>query len=182
MEANIEIAKNKQLELRARLDTIVSEENAENWWRPELFEKNTLPILPSELEVIECVPREEQNYNCFVYALGLHHHLEILGNKGWEFTRNLGQTFDEMIEKGLLQKVAKPSPGALIVYRAHIGNISHVGLMESEDTVISKWSWGPLLRHHIFAVPADYGDIVEFYTISQEAADYVLAKLNTNID
>lgn len=162
--------------IRKKLDEIVSEENAENWWKPELFEKNTLPILPPELEIIESVPSEEQNYNCYVYALGLHHHPEIIGNKGWEFTRNLGSLFDEMIVKDLLHKVGKPSQGMVIVYRTETGSISHVGLMEDENTVISKWSWGPLLKHHIFAVPADYGDAVEFYTIMPEAIEYVLAK------
>ena len=182
MEANNEIAKKEQQELREMLDTIVSEENAENWWKPELFEQNTLPILPPELEIVAGVPNEEQNYNCFVYVLGLDNHTEIIGNKGWEFTRNLGPIFDELIEKDLLKKVATPAKGLVIVYRTQSGNISHVGLMESEDTVISKWSWGPLLKHHIFAVPADYGDTVEFYTLTPEAIDFVLAKLNTNVD
>lgn len=176
MERNNEIARNEHQELRLKLDAIVSEENAENWWKPELFEKNTLPILPSELEIIESVPSEKLNYNCFVYALGLQHNPQILGNKGWEFTRNLGPVFDEMITKGLLQKVDKASQDTVIVYRTETGSISHVGLMEDENTVISKWSWGPLLKHHIFAVPADYGDTVEFYTIVPEAVDYVIEK------
>ncbi len=176
MEANNEVTGNEQRELRVKLDTIVSEENAENWWRPELFEKNTLPFLPSELEIIEGVPSEEQNYNCFVYALGLQHHPEIIGNKGWEFTRNLGPIFDEMITKGLLHKIDKPTQDAVIVYRTQNGAISHAGLMESEDRVISKWSWGPLLKHQIFAVPADYGDTIEFYSTKPEAIDYVLTK------
>jgi hypothetical protein len=176
MEANNEIAGNEQQKLRARLDMIVSEENAENWWRPELFEKNTLPILPSQLEIIEGVPNEEQNYNCFVYALGLQHHPEIIGNKGWEFTRKLGPIFDELIAKSLLNRVAMPAKGVMVVYRTKNGSISHVGLMKNKDTVISKWSWGPLLKHQIFDVPADYGDIVQFYNLTPQAIDYVLAK------
>ncbi len=181
MEANNEIAKNKHHELRAKLDTIVSDENAENWWKPELFEKNILPILPPELEIIKSVPNEERNYNCFVYVLGLHHYPEIIGNKGWEFTRNLGPLFDEMITNGSLHKVDKSSQGMVIVYRAENGNISHVGLMESEDTVVSKWSWGPLLKHHIFDVPAGYGNTVEFYILTPEAINFVLTKLNTDV-
>lgn len=176
MGRNNEIVGDERHDLRTKLDAIVSEENAENWWKPELFEKNTLPILPPELTIIESVPSEEQNYNCFVYVLGLNHNPEIIGDKGWEFTRNLGPVFDEMIAKGLLHKVNTPSQGTVIVYRAKTGSISHVGLMKDENTVTSKWSWGPLLKHHIFAVPADYGDIVEFYNLTQEAVDYVLAK------
>lgn len=171
-----EITDKKLNDLRIKLDAIVSEENAENWWKPKLFERNTLPILPPELEVVEGVPTEDKNYNCFVYVLGLHKHAEIIGNKGWEFTKNLGPIFDEMIEKGLLKKVGAPTQGAVIVYRTQNGSISHVGLMENEDTIISKWSWGPLLKHPIFAVPADYGDIVEFHTLTPKAVDYVLSK------
>lgn len=93
MEINNEIAGNEQWELRVKLDTIVSEENAENWWEPELFEKNTLPILPHELKIVAGVPNEEQNYNCFVYVLGLDNHTEIIGNKGWEFTQKTRTNF-----------------------------------------------------------------------------------------
>lgn len=69
-----------------------------------------------------------------------------------------------------------PGKGSVIVYRAKNGSISHVGLLEDTETVISKWSWGPLLRHRIFAVPADYGDVVEFYSLTPDATDYVLSK------
>lgn len=177
MERDNELESSELNKLRAKLDAIVSDENAENWWKQELFEQNTLPILPPELEIVEGVPTEEQNYNCFVYVLGLHNNPEIIGNRGWEFTRNLGPVFDEMIEKSLLKKIIASTKDSVIVYRTQNGSISHVGLMENENTVISKWSWGPLLKHAIFAVPADYGDTVEFYTLVPEAIDYVLAKL-----
>jgi len=176
MERNKEITGKALNDLRTKLDEIVSNENAKNWWNPELFEQHTLPILPPELEIIEGVPAEEKNYNCFVYVLGLHNHPEIVGNNGWEFTKNLGPIFDEMIEKDLLKKMDGPSPGTVIVYRTHKGSISHVGLMENKDTVISKWSWGPLLKHRIFTVPANYGDIVEFYTLTPEAIQYAQKK------
>lgn len=81
-----------------------------------------------------------------------------------------------MIEEHLLKKLGAPTEGGIIVYRTQNGSISHVGLIENEITVVSKWSWGPLLRHDIFAVPDSYGDTVEFYSLSQEAVDYVLAK------
>ena len=68
MERNNEIENSKPKEPRARLDEIVSEENADNWWKPELFEMNTLPTLPNELEIVEGVPNEEKNYNCFASA------------------------------------------------------------------------------------------------------------------
>ena len=85
-----------------------------------------------------------------------------------------------MIEKGFLEKIDTPTPKTIIVYRTPARSISHVGLMENKDTVISKWSRGPLLRHAIFAVPYDYGDTVEFYTLKPEAVDHVLKKRNGN--
>jgi len=161
---------------RKKLGELVSDKNADNWWRPELFEKYTHPQIPVALEIVASPPAEEQNYNCFVYVLGLHNDERFLGNKGWDFTRKLDALFDEMIEQKILEKIEKPERGNLVVYRADSGKISHVGLMEDGSTVISKWSWGPLLRHKIFDVPDHYGDAVEFYKISEKARDLVISE------
>ena len=163
-------------ELRARLGKLVSSENEVNWWKPELFDANTRMNIPSEIEIVSPPPNKDKNYNCFISVLGLQNSPELLGNEGWEFTRNLEPVFNEMITKQIIIPVEKPGKGNLIVYRTDEGNISHVGLMEDDSTVISKWSWGPLLRHKIFAVPDHYGDTIEFYTLTQEATDYVLEK------
>lgn len=141
-----------------------------------MFEKFTRAQIPSALEIVAPPPAEEQNYNCFVYVLGLQNDERFLGNKGWEFTRKLDEFFDEMIAQNVLEQVEKGDSNDLIVYRADSGKISHVGLMQDEDTVLSKWSWGPLLRHKIFDVPDHYGDTVEFYKISVEARDFVFSK------
>ncbi len=58
----------------------------------------------SELEIINPPPPEEQNYNCLVYVLGLQNDEQFLGNKGWDFTRNLDVLFDEMIEQNIIEK------------------------------------------------------------------------------
>lgn len=159
--------------IRKKLGELVSDENADNWWQPELFEKHTRSQIPSELEIIAPPPAEEQNYNCFVYVLGLQKDERFLGNAGWDFTHNLDVIFDEMITQKILEKDENLEAGNLIVYRADSGKISHVGLMEDESTVISKWSWGPLLRHKIFDVPDHYGDTVEFYKISEKVQEFV---------
>jgi len=161
-------------ELRLDLDTIVSSENEDNWWRPELFEKNTRNRLPHELEIITSPPAENINYNCFVYALQLQGNPDFLGTDNWDFTRILEGAFEKLIENGLLQKKDKAGKGDLIIYRTLSGSISHVGVMLTADTVISKWSWGPLIKHSIFDVPADYGNDVLFYTISSVAREFVL--------
>lgn len=165
-------------ELRVYLGDLVSSENAENWWRPELFEKNTREKMPAELEIVSPPPAEKYNYNCFVHVLGFQNDKEFLGNENWEFTRNLGQLFEEMIKKNILKSTKNTVSGNLVVYRTDGGEISHVGLLESDAMVISKWSWGPLLRHKILDVPNHYGDIIEFYIISKDAKNFVINRKN----
>jgi hypothetical protein len=151
-------------QLRKLLDSIVSEENAENWWRPELFEKNTRHRLPESLIVLEVPPEEESNYNCFVFAFDLQEHTPLLGNNGWEYTRRLGTVVDTLIADAVLKKLPTLQPEALVVYRTATGVISHAGRLTPKGKVISKWSWGPLLEHALYDVPVSYGDTVEFYT------------------
>lgn len=167
-------------DLRKILGKLVSSENEDNWWRQDLFEKYTRPQIPSELSIISSPPPEKENYNCFVYVLGLQSDARFLGNKGWDFTRNLGKVFDEMIDSKVLEPLHEPKAGSLVVYRADDGSISHVGILETEKIVISKWSWGPLLRHTILDVPDHYGNEVEFYQLSAEAKRFVLKKYLSN--
>ncbi len=49
--------------------------------------------------------------------------------------------------------------------------------MQDKNTVLSKWSWGPLLRHRVFDVPDHYGDTIEFYKITEKATDFVVSKI-----
>lgn len=126
--------------LREQLGKLVSLENEDNWWRQELFEAHTRTKIPAGLEIVSPPPPEEQNYNCFVYALGLQSDQRFLGNAGWEFTRKLGSVFDEMIRENILRYTNVPKIGVVILYRSDEGVVSHVGLMENKEIVISKWS------------------------------------------
>ena len=108
--------------------------------------------------------------------MALQNDQRFLGNAGWKFTRNLGLVFDEMISEDILEYRNIPKAGDMVLYRAHDGTISHVGLMENKKNVISKWSWGPLLKHKIFDVPDHYGNEVEFYIIPEETKNFVIAK------
>lgn len=170
-----------QEDIRIKLGKIVSSENEDNWWRRDLFKQNTAKKIPKEIEILELPPEEEKNYNCFVYVLGLQNDERFMGNKGWEFTRNLGSVFIEMIQRGTLKPVKTPQKGDMAIYRLDTGAISHVGLMENENEVISKWSWGPLLKHALWAVPDHYGNVVEFYQVSKEARDFVIEKYERQI-
>lgn len=161
-------------QMRKYLDDIIHEQSpVENWYVPELFEKFTKGRLPPELTLITPPPREEENYNCYIYALGLNCDPRFLGNVNWDFMRSLHTDFDAMIESGILRKIEKPEKDCLVMWRTDENAISHVGLMEDEDAAVSKWSWGPVFRHHLYDVPASYGDNAEFYTGIPEAREYI---------
>lgn len=150
-------------EIRKLLGSIVSDKNADNWWKPELFEQNTRNRLTKELKILEAPPQAGANYNCFIYVLGFQKDQRYLGEANFAF-QNLAKLFQALINSGELKRIEEPEVGALVVYRTSDNHISHVGLVEEDGKIISKWSWGPLLEHGVFDVPDHYGDIVEFYT------------------
>lgn len=162
------------LELRSLLDTIVSDENSENWWLPGLFEKNTRDRLPENLAIVQSPPQEDRNYNCFNFAFDLQNHTPLLGMDGWEYSRKLDTVVDRLIDNKILLASDVPIPEALVIYRSDDGHISHAGRMTPEGKVISKWSWGPLLDHGVYDVPTSYGDTVEYYTGVKSGKEAIL--------
>lgn len=148
------------LPTRKFLAGIVSSKNEENWYKPDLFRKNTLPLLPKEIEVIEFPPEESRNYNCFIYVLGLQNEPEILREtKGFIYSSFI----EKLLEEKELVKVEYPRSGDIIFYRNYDGLITHAGKIAEDDFIISKWSWGPVLKHRIFDVPDFYGDEISYY-------------------
>ncbi|MEK7115018.1 MAG: hypothetical protein AAB847_01525 [Patescibacteria group bacterium] len=145
-------------EIRNKLSEIVSPKN-ESWWTPELFEKNVRNILPHEIEIVEPPPIEQKQYNCFIFALGLENDKKFVGNHSSEDSAFYQLSFfPKLIKSGLLTITITPAPGDLILYKNEKGVMTHAGKMESSDIVISKWSWGPLVRHNIWCVPKHYGN------------------------
>lgn len=132
-----------------------------DWWQPELFVQNTKHLLPPELEILSDPPSTDQNYNCFIYALGLHKDSEVLKEtKGFIYD----SFFRHLLDIGELQKTDSPTNEDYVVYQDlenYPDNLTHVGILEN-DQVVSKWAWGPLIKHDIWDVPAEYGNDV-FY-------------------
>jgi len=145
---------------RKKIGEIICLDNGENWWKPDLFFRHTLPVLPNELEVVLTPPDYEDNYNCFIYILGLHEDKEVIKDcKGFiynSFIKNL-------ISLGVIKKKDIPAIGDYLFYENSSGELTHGAVFEKENTLVSKWSWGPLLRHKTWEVPDFYGDKV-FYT------------------
>jgi len=62
----------------------------------------------------------------------------------------------------------------LVVYQDlenYPDHLTHMGVLQQDGSVISKWAWGPLMKHNLWDVPASYGNNI-FYlkSISTEKA------------
>ncbi len=165
---------------RKQLDKIIMKNDTNDWWQPELFVQNTKHLLPTELEILADPPKEIQNYNCFVYVLGLYEDTEILREtRGFIYD----SFFKYLLTIGELQKTEFPSDGDYVAYQdleQYPESITHIGKLTG-NKVISKWAWGPLVKHDLWDVPNEYGDDI-FYikSISKEHAKSLFNKYGSS--
>lgn len=147
---------------RQEITNIIEKEGGNNWWKPDLFEKNVREFLPKELEIVSPPSEHKNNYNCFVFVFGLQNDKEFLGGNN-----PIQQGFiKHIINIGVLTEDTEPKEGNLIFYRNNVGEITHGGILESKDLVISKWMWGPIIIHKIWDVPSIFGEeILLFHTL-----------------
>lgn len=142
---------------RNALDALIATNDYKNWWQPDLFKLHTKDKLPPELEILANPLPEDENYNCFVYALGLYQDKEILEEtKGFIYDSFI----KHLLDVGELQKTDKPADGDFVVYqdlKNYPDNLTHIGVLDG-DQIMSKWAWGPLVRHDLWNVPREYGD------------------------
>lgn len=160
------------MELRKRLDKIIQSDNGENWWKPDLFQEKTLKLIPAELEIISNPPPKEKNYNCFIYILNLSEDAEIIEDSGGFIYDTF---FQVLIDEKVLTHTNHPQNGDYILYRDpknYSDMITHSGILDNEK-VVSKWAWGPLIRHAIWDIPASYGNNISYVKAikSREARD-----------
>ena len=68
--------------------------------------------------------------------------------------------------------ITKPENWCLVLYHnsesIKTNKPVHHGLYEDGE-VVSKWSYGPVYKHNIEDIPLDYGNIVEFRRIDEDA-------------
>jgi len=157
--------------LRKLLDEIILADGGDNWWKPELFQKNTLTKIPSELEILKVPSAEHENYNCFIYVFGLGEDKKFIREcNGFVYDT----FFQKLIDEGLLEYTNNPQKGDYILYRDsknYPNKIAHIGVLDDDEMVVSKWSWGPLFRHKVLDVPESYGDDLSYIkSISKERA------------
>jgi len=136
---------------------------------PSCFKKHTQDILPKELKILKTPPSANENYNCFIYVLGLADNSDLIKDCGGFIYDTL---FQKLLDDGRLEYTTNPQSGNYILYR-NLENypdmITHAGIIEDNNVIISKWAWGPLFRHKIFDVPESYGDNISYVkSISKE--------------
>ncbi|MCH8986593.1 GatB/YqeY domain-containing protein [Patescibacteria group bacterium] len=158
-----------QTEAKKRREAI---EAFEKGGRPELAEKEK-----KELEILKTPPNKQENYNCFIYVLGLANDQELIKECGGFI---YGTFFQKLINEGLLEYTNKPKNGDYILYRDlknYPNMITHIGIINNHNIVTSKWAWGPLFKHKIFDVPESYGDDISYIkAISKEKAKELYKK------
>ncbi len=144
---------------RKRLTEIIETDYGNNWWKPNLFESKIRHLLPAEVNIVAPPPEEADNYNCFVFAFGLQSNHEFLGGKNpiqQEFVKHL-------IFSNTLIATLKPLVGDFVFYKNNNDEITHGGIMQNSNSVISKWMWGPIVAHALFDVPSSFGDDILFF-------------------
>lgn len=145
---------------RKELDALIKMNGSKSWWAPELFERDIRPHFPTQLTIIAPPLPEAENHNCFVYALGLSGDKDIIREShGFIYSAFI----QHLLNQNLLVKTGNPVPGDLVFYQDLVNypsEITHAGILQPDGFVISKWAWGPLVRHALMDVPASYGDTV----------------------
>jgi len=161
---------------REYLDKVLRENAKQNWWQPDLFSKHVRHLLSGSLEILLDPPIANENYNCFMYALGLHSNQNIREeSKGFIYDT----FFSKLLDANELEIINNPLKGDYVLYKDeknHPDILTHIGVI-SGNSVISKWSWGPLIKHDLLDVPQSYGeDIFYVRSISQEESERLYAQ------
>jgi hypothetical protein len=150
------------MSIRKNLDSIINEDGGRNWWNPGLFAERIAPNFPHELKVLKPPPKKDENYNCFIYILGLSNDKTVIkDSRGFIYDT----FFQKLINEGIIKETQNPDEGDYILYRnpkEDPEQITHSGLIDG-DKVISKWAWGPLIQHSVWDVPASYGDNISYF-------------------
>lgn len=89
---------------------------------------------------------------CFIYVLGLADEYDSIK----DFGSFIYDTFlQKLLNDKILEYTNNPQSGNYILYRDlknYPDMITHAGIIEKDDIIVSKWAWGPLFRHKIFDV------------------------------
>jgi hypothetical protein len=119
---------------------------------------HTIEILDSDHPI--------EGYTCAVHAF------QLVGNTVYDDIRHsgLGKTFagkdfvEFAIKEQLLTECGAEEAveGDLVIYLLD-GCFGHVGLMQDDQRILSKWGTGYLCEHSLWEIPCSYGLEVRFF-------------------
>lgn len=164
---------------RQQLTEIIEADGGINWWKPELFELKTKSLLPGELQIISGPPKREDNYNCFVFVFGLQGDTEFLGGEN--------PVQQEFVKYLILNKILIPTETPLsgdLVFYENEQEITHGGVVQDGNMIISKWMWGPIIVSRLLDVPASFGNKISFFKSlrAEEIKKCYIAYKNTGVE
>ena len=112
--------------------------------------------------VTDARPGDNQ-FTCFMHALDLSAPPSLVVNiiKRFDHVYPGAEFIRLLIEHQLLKAISEPEEGAVLIY-ALDGTPKHAGKFAG-DMVVSKWGLGHVWQHHMFEVPASYGDSVDVF-------------------
>ena len=116
---------------------------------------------------IDGVHTKEDYFNCFMFAYGKRNSdrirelididpLEIYF--GTDFTKTL-------IERKIIER---KQTGNVIIYFEKQNSPTHVGLILTDNSIISKWGTGYIYKHKIWEVPIIYGNSYELFSLKEK--------------
>ena len=102
-----------------------------------------------------------EDFNCVMYALNIYldNPTTLLG-RYYVNTNFLRYLIDNSYIKKI--KDSERYKGVYVIY-FNDAKLTHIGVLEEHDFVISKWGAGHLYKHKIEEVPKSYGLKVEFF-------------------
>lgn len=112
------------------------------------------------IEMLETANPEE-DFNCVMYALNLRGSIgppcSPLGHyyMGTEFMQHL-------ISEGHVAQLNIPAAGGLVIYQKG-DQIMHVGIVQHNGMVRSKWGAGHLYEHSAWEIPDELGDSIRYF-------------------
>jgi hypothetical protein len=106
-----------------------------------------------------------RRYTCLVYALKFHGKQDYENMAGLPFSRVFaGKDFAHwLLDLGYLEKIDQAKQGAFVIYFDEYNEFVHIGVVQGDGRIISKWGDQGLFNHEIFEVPLSYGNNVSYF-------------------
>jgi hypothetical protein len=120
---------------------------------------------PNAITVLES-PQPIRGYTCLVHVFDFTEQPEYEIIVRRSKCRNVfaGANFAHwLFDIGALEEIPSLQPGHLVFYFDDFDCFKHVGIIQQDGRVASKWGTGQLFEHGLFEVPASYGNNVKFF-------------------